>query len=90
MVRRWLINDWKYNRPRLIIESLGTIFVLTSMFLLSIYGSSANLYLVFILQAFGCLFFSINAILRQSINMLIINFGASLIAIYGLINLFYN
>ena len=83
-MKSWLIDDWKHNRFRLICETLGSLCFISIYVLLAWYGDSASILIVFIIQLVGSSLHIINAYLRNSVNLIILNLVVITIAIFGI------
>ena len=83
-MKNWLIDDWKHNRFRLICETLGSLCFISIYVLLAWYGDSASILIVFMIQLVGSSLHIINAYLRNSVNLIILNLVVITIAIFGI------
>ena len=83
-MKNWLIDDWKHNRFRLICETLGSLCFISIYVLLAWYGDSASILIVFMIQLVGSSLHIINAYLRNSVNLIILNLIVIIIAIIGI------
>jgi hypothetical protein len=83
-MKDWLIDDWKHNRFRLICETLGSLCFISIYVLLAWYGDSASILIVFMIQLVGSSLHIINAYLRNSVNLIILNLVVITIAIFGI------
>jgi hypothetical protein len=83
-MKSWLIDDWKHNRFRLICETLGSLCFISIYVLLAWYGDSASILIVFMIQLVGSSLHIINAYLRNSVNLIILNLVVITIAIFGI------
>ena len=83
-MKNWLIDDWKHNRFRLICETLGSLCFISIYVLLAWYGDSASILTVFMIQIVGSTLHIINAYLRNSVNLIILNIVVITIAIFGI------
>ena len=83
-MKSWLIDDWKHNRFRLICETIGSLCFISIYVLLAWYGDSASILTVFIIQIVGSTLHIINAYLRNSVNLIILNIVVITIAIFGI------
>ena len=83
-MKNWLIDDWKNNRFRLICETLGSLCFISIYVLLAWYGDSASILIVFMIQLVGSSLHIINAYLRNSVNLIILNLVVITIAIFGI------
>ena len=83
-MKDWLIDDWKHNRFRLICETLGSLCFISIYVLLAWYGDSASILIVFMIQLVGSSLHIINAYLRNSVNLIVLNLVVIIIAIVGI------
>ena len=83
-MKNWLINDWKHNRFRLFCETIGSLCFISIYVLLAWYGDSASILIVFMIQLVGSSLHIINAYLRNSVNLIILNLIVIIIAIIGI------
>jgi len=83
-MKNWLINDWKHNRFRLFCETIGSLCFISIYVLLAWYGDSASILIVFMIQLVGSSLHIINAYLRNSVNLIILNLVVITIAIFGI------
>ena len=83
-MKSWLIDDWKHNRFRLICETLGSLCFISIYVLLAWYGDSASILIVFMIQLVGSSLHIINAYLRNSVNLIVLNLIVIIIAIIGI------
>ena len=83
-MKNWLIDDWKHNRFRLICETLGSLCFISIYVLLAWYGDSASILIVFMIQLVGSSLHIINAYLRNSVNLIVLNLIVIIIAIIGI------
>ena len=83
-MKSWLIDDWKHNRFRLFCETIGSLCFISIYVLLAWYGDSASILIVFMIQLVGSSLHIINAYLRNSVNLIILNLIVIIIAIIGI------
>ena len=83
-MKSWLIDDWKHNRFRLICETIGSLCFISIYVLLAWYGDSTSILTVFMIQIVGSTLHIINAYLRNSVNLIILNIVVITIAIFGI------
>mgnify|MGYP000197421338 CR=1 FL=1 len=83
-MKNWLIDDWKHNRFRLFCETIGSLCFISIYVLLAWYGDSASILIVFMIQLVGSSLHIINAYLRNSVNLIILNLVVITIAIFGI------
>ena len=82
--KSWLVVDWKYNRFRLICETLGSMAFILIYLLMAWYGDDVCVTTIFIIQLVGSTLHIINAYLRNSVNLILLNSIVILIALFGL------
>jgi len=83
-MKSWLIDDWKHNRFRLFCETIGSLCFISIYVLLAWYGDSASILIVFMIQLVGSSLHIINAYLRNSVNLIVLNLIVIIIAIIGI------
>ena len=84
---KWLKEDWKYNRFRLVCETLGSLCFISIYVLLAWYGDSASVLTIFMIQIVGSILHIIKAYLRTSINLIVLNSIVIVIAIIGIMRM---
>ena len=82
--KSWVVNDWKYNRFRLICESLGSLAFILIYLLMAWYGDDVCITTIFLIQLVGSSLHIINAYLRNSVNLILLNCIVIIIALFGL------
>ena len=82
--RNWIVNDWKYNRFRLICETLGSLAFILIYLLMAWYGDDVCITTIFIIQLVGSTLHIINAYLRNSVNLILLNVIVIVITLFGL------
>lgn len=82
--KRWLAVDWRYNRFRLICETLGSLAFILIYLLMAWYGDDVCVTTIFIIQLVGSTLHIINAYLRNSVNLILLNSIVIVIALFGL------
>lgn len=82
--KKWLINDWKYNRFRLICETLGSLAFIIIYLLMAWYGDDVCITTIFLIQLVGSGLHIVNAYLRDSVNLIMLNSIVIFIALFGL------
>ena len=80
----WLKDDWKNNRFRLFCESIGSICFIAIYVLMAWYGESVSIMNIFLIQLVGSSLHIINAYMRSSVNLIMLNSIVILIALFGL------
>tara|TARA_B110001454_G_C12500596_1_gene342529 strand:- start:317 stop:583 length:267 start_codon:yes stop_codon:yes gene_type:complete len=87
-MKNWLVNDWKYNRFRLICETLGSLCFISIYILMAWYGDDVSILDIFLIQLVGSSLHIINAYMRNSVNLIVLNVVVILIAIFGIGRMF--
>ena len=82
--RNWIVNDWKYNRFRLFCETIGSMCFILIYLLMAWYGDDVCITTIFIIQLIGSTLHIINAYLRNSVNLILLNVIVIMIALFGL------
>ena len=82
--KSWIVNDWKYNRFRLFCESLGSLAFILIYVLMAWYGDDVCITTIFLIQLVGSTLHIINAYLRNSVNLILLNRIVIIIALFGL------
>ena len=82
--KNWLVTDWKYNRFRLFCETLGSLCFILIYLLMAWYGDNVCITTIFIIQLIGSTLHIINAYLRNSVNLILLNVIVIMIALFGL------
>jgi len=82
--KNWLVTDWKYNRFRLICETVGSLAFILIYLLMAWYGDDVCITTIFIIQLIGSTLHIINAYMRKSLNLLLLNSIVIVIALFGL------
>ena len=82
--KSWIVNDWKYNRFRLICETLGSLAFILIYLLMAWYGDDVCITTIFLIQLVGSTLHIINAYLRNSVNLILLNSIVIIIALFGL------
>jgi hypothetical protein len=83
-MKNWLIDDWKNNRFRLFCETVGSLCFILIYLLMAYYGDDASITTIFLIQLVGSSLHIINAYLRSSVNLILLNSIVILIALFGL------
>ena len=86
-MKNWLIDDWKNNRFRLFCETVGSICFILIYLLMAYYGDDASITTIFLIQLVGSSLHIINAYLRNSVNLIMLNAVVIIIALVGLANM---
>ena len=86
-MKNWLIDDWKNNRFRLVCETLGSICFILIYLLMAYYGDDVCITTIFLIQLVGSSLHIINAYLRNSVNLIMLNAIVIIIALVGLANM---
>ena len=83
-MKSWLIDDWKHNRFRLFCETIGSLCFISIYVLLAWYGDSTSILTIFMIQIVGSSLHIINAYLRISVNLIVLNAIVITIAVIGI------
>jgi len=83
-MKSWLINDWKNNRFRLFCETIGSLCFISIYVLMAWYGDDVSILNIFLIQLVGSSLHIINAYMRNSVNLIILNVVVIAIAIFGI------
>ena len=86
-MKNWLIDDWKNNRFRLFCETTGSLCFILIYLLMAYYGDDASITIIFFIQLVGSSLHIINAYLRNSVNLIMLNAIVIIIALVGLANM---
>ena len=84
----WIVEDWKNNRFRLFCETIGSLCFISIYVLMAWYGDAVSILTIFIVQIFGSSLHIINAYMRNSANLIILNVVVITIAIFGIGRMF--
>jgi peptidoglycan biosynthesis protein MviN/MurJ (putative lipid II flippase) len=87
-IREWLIEDWTYNRFRLVVETLGACCFISVYLIMAWFGDNSPIFVIFLFTLAGALLHTINAYLRQSINLIILNIIVICITLGGIFKMF--
>jgi peptidoglycan biosynthesis protein MviN/MurJ (putative lipid II flippase) len=82
--KNWIVNDWKYNRFRLFCETLGSLAFIAIYLLMAWYGDDVCITTIFLIQLVGSSLHIINAYMRSSVNLIMLNIIVIIIALFGL------
>ena len=83
-MKNWLIDDWKNNRFRLFCETVGSLCFIMIYLLMAYYGDDVCITTIFLIQLVGSGLHIVNAYLRDSVNLILLNSIVILIALFGL------
>ena len=83
-MKNWLLDDWKNNRFRLFCETFGSLCFIIIYLLMAWYGDDASITIIFLIQLVGSSFHIINAYMRNSVNLILLNLVVIIIALFGL------
>ena len=86
-MKNWLIDDWKNNRFRLFCETIGSLCFILIYLLMAYYGDDASITTIFLIQLVGSSLHIVNAYLRSSANLIMLNSVVIIIALVGLANM---
>ena len=82
--KSWIVTDWKYKRFRLFCETLGSLAFISIYLLMAWYGDDVCITTIFLIQLVGSTLHIINAYLRSSVNLIMLNTIVIIIALFGL------
>ena len=82
--RNWIVNDWKYNLFPLFCETIGSMCFILIYLLMAWYGDDVCVTTIFLIQLLGSSLHIINAYLRNSVNLILLNVIVIVIALFGL------
>ena len=83
-MKNWLAEDWKNNRFRLVCETLGSFAFILIYLLMAWYGDDVCITTIFLIQLVGSSLHIINAYMRNSVNLIVLNLVVIIIALFGL------
>ena len=83
-MKSWLIDDWKNHRFRLFCETIGSLCFISIYVLMAYYGDDVSILTIFLIQLVGSTLHIINAYLRSSVNLIVLNVIVIMIAIFGI------
>ena len=83
-MKNWLVEDWKNNRFRLVCETLGSFAFILIYLLMAWYGDDVCITTIFLIQLVGSSLHIINAYMRNSVNLIVLNLVVIVIALFGL------
>ena len=83
-MKSWLLDDWENNRFRLFCETIGSLCFISIMVLMAWYGDDVSILKIFLIQLVGSTLHIINAYLRSSVNLIVLNVIVIMIAIFGI------
>ena len=83
-MKSWLLDDWENNRFRLFCETIGSLCFISIMVLMAWYGDDVSILIIFLIQLVGSTLHIINAYLRSSVNLIVLNVIVIMIAIFGI------
>ena len=86
-MKDWLIDDWKNNRFRLFCETVGSLCFILIYLLMAYYGDDVCITTIFLIQLVGSSLHIINAYLRSSVNLILLNSIVIIIALFGLVKM---
>ncbi len=88
-IQQWLKDDWENNRVRLVIETAGALCFISVYVVLAWFGDDAKVMLVFLLTLAGSLLHSVNAYMRQSINLVVLNIIVICVTLFGIYKMLF-
>ncbi len=80
----WIVEDWKNNRFRLVCETLGSLCFISIYILMAWHGDDVSILNIFLIQLVGSTLHIINAYMRSSVNLIVLNIIVIVIAIIGI------
>ena len=80
----WIVEDWKNNRFRLVCETLGSLCFISIYILIAWHGDDVSILNIFLIQLVGSTLHIINAYMRSSVNLIVLNIIVIVIAIIGI------
>ena len=86
-MKNLLVDDWKNNRFRLFCETIGSLCFILIYLLMAYYGDDASITTIFLIQLVGSSLHIVNAYLRSSANLIMLNSVVIIIALVGLANM---
>ena len=87
-MKNWLVDDWKNNRFRLFCETIGSLCFISIYVLMAWYGDAVSIFTIFLVQIVGSTLHIINAYMRNSVNLIVLNVVVIIIAIIGIGRMF--
>ena len=84
----WIKEDWKHNRFRLFCETIGSICFISIYVLMAWYGDAVSVFAIFLIQIAGSSLHIVNAYMRNSANILMLNVIVIVIAVFGIVKMF--
>ena len=87
-MKSWLIDDWENNRFRLFCETIGSLCFISIYVLMAWYGEAVSIFTIFLVQIVGSSLHIINAYMRNSVNLIVLNVVVITIAIFGIGRMF--
>jgi len=87
-MKNWLVDDWKNNRFRLFCETIGSLCFIGIYIMMAWYGDGVSILTIFLVQIVGSSLHIINAYLRNSVNLIVLNAVVIAIAIFGIGRMF--
>jgi hypothetical protein len=80
----WIVEDWKNNRFRLFCETIGSLCFISIYVLMAWHGDDVSILNIFLIQLVGSTLHIINAYMRSSLNLIVLNVIVIVIAIFGI------
>ena len=80
----WIVEEWKNNRFRLVCETLGSLCFISIYILMAWHGDDVSILNIFLIQLVGSTLHIINAYMRSSVNLIVLNIIVIVIAIIGI------
>ena len=88
IITSWLKDDWKNNRFRLFCETIGSLGFISIYVLMAWYGDSVSIATIFGIQIVSSSLHIINAYLRNSLNLMVLNIIVIVIAVFGIAKMY--
>ena len=86
-MKSWSIDDWKNNRFRLFCETVGSLCFISIYVLMAWYGDAVSIFTIFLVQIVGSTLHIINAYMRNSVNLIVLNLIVICIAMLGIVRM---
>tara|TARA_B100001964_G_scaffold30133_1_gene31022 strand:+ start:1707 stop:1973 length:267 start_codon:yes stop_codon:yes gene_type:complete len=87
-MKSWWLDDWENNRFRLFCETIGSLCFISIYALMAWYGEAVSIFTIFLVQIVGSSLHIINAYMRNSVNLIVLNVVVITIAIFGIGRMF--
>ncbi len=83
-MKSWWLDDWENNRFRLFCETIGSLCFISIYVLMAWHGDNVSILNIFLIQLVGSTLHIINAYMRSSLNLIVLNVIVIMIAIFGI------